>query len=593
MHQRSLLASAAATLLMLCMLAACEVVAPAASPAAAVPSAAVSATPSALPSPSPSPVGDAASSALPSPSPSVAAIPEGGSLAIRIPGDIATLQPWNLSSRSEEYVADLLYNGLLRLDARLQPQADLAEDWEVSPDGGLITFTLRSDARWHDGEPLTVDDAVWTLNTLRTITPTNSLLFDLRTYIGEVRSPLTDTLVLSLTQPYAPLLSELTVPILPRHRLAERTAEQLTLLDFLSEPVGSGPFRFEAREPGQSLAFIRNEAYFGEAPNLDQVALVVAPDPAVVVQALRDAQLSVAEFAPDETLGDLGGLQSGDYVENGWYGIVFNLRPERLFADRSLRQALALAVDVPALVRATAGPSAEPIASTISLDSWALPDGTAPLVPNADQARQLLDQAGWVAGPDGVRQRDGRALSARMWVRGDDARRVAVAQRIAEAAALVGMQLEVVPANFDTVVLGKLAPPYDFDLLLGSWVNAPNTAGYPTTRFYDPDDYALFHSSRVWTGQGDTRSGLRNVGGFQNAEYDAAAESARAAYDLDARRAAIDRAQAVLRAELPYLLLWTDRYPVIAATGIGTEDGPPSLGSPRLLWNIERWFVEN
>ena len=115
----------------------------------------------------------------------------------------------------------------------------------------------------------------------------------------------------------------------------------------------------------------------------------------------------------------------------------------------------------------------------------------------------------------------------------------------------------------------------------------------PATRFFDPDDYALFHSSRVWSGQGDTRNGLRNVGGFQNAEYDAAAEAARAAYDLAPRRAAIDRAQAVLRAELPYLLLWTDRYAVLATADVGTEDGPPSLDSPRVLWNIERWFVEN
>ena len=311
-----------------------------------------------------------------------------------------------------------------------------------------------------------------------------------------------------------------------------------------------------------------------------------------MAQALRDGQLSLAEFAPGEAPGDLGGLQSGGYAENGWYGVVFNLRPDRLFTDPRLREALALSIDVPALVAGAAGPSAEPIASTILPGSWALPPGTAPLTPNADRARQLLDEAGWVPGADGVRQKDGRALSARLWVRGDDPRRVDVAQRIAEAAMLNGIQLEVVPANFDSVVLGKLAPPYDFDLLLGSWVNAPNTAGYPATRFYDPDDYALFHSSRVWGGQGDTRNGLRNVGGFQNPEYDAAAEEARAAYDLDTRQAAIERAQAVLRAELPYLLLWTDRYPVIAASAVGTEDGPPSLDSPRLLWNIERWFVE-
>ncbi len=154
------------------------------------------------------------------------------------------------------------------------------------------------------------------------------------------------------------------------------------------------------------------------------------------------------------------------------------------------------------------------------------------------------------------------------------------------------MRLEVTPANFDTVILTKLAPPYDFDLLLGSWVNASNSASFPSYRFYDPDDFALFHSSRVWRGQGDPRTGLRNVGGFSNAEYDQASEQARRSYDPAVRAQAIQTAQTILAREYPYLLLWSDRIPVLLNERVTSQDGPIPVDTPRYLWNVERWYMQ-
>jgi peptide/nickel transport system substrate-binding protein len=530
------------------------------------------------------------------PATSTPRVPQGGALTVRIQTDIPDLKPWDLRSRGEEYVADLMYNGLVRLDDKLQPQPDLAEKWETSPDGGLITFTIRSGITWHDDKPLTSDDVLWTLNMLRTITPTNALLADLRSTIGQVRSPITQTVVVSLTQPYAPLLSELTVPILPRHRLQNRTPEQISTLNLWDIPIGSGPFKFDKRQPNQSIAFTRNDRFFRGAPHLEQVALVIAPDAMVAANALRDEQLLAAEF-PDVTMPFSGttapdNLRSGAYTENGWYGIVFNVRPDRLFSDVRLRQAIARAINVAGLVAEVTQERGEPIATTLSQASWAYP-ADLPLQPQ-DQAdaRRLLDEAGWTLGPDGVRQKDGRSLTAKLWVRGDDPRRVTAAQRIATAAQEIGMQLEVTPAHFDTVILTKLAPPYDFDLLLGSWVNAPNSASFPTYRFYDPDDFALFHSSRVWRGQGDPRTGLRNVGGFSNAEYDQVAELARSSYDVPDRAQAIQTAQTVLAREYPYLLLWSDRIPVLLDERVKTEDGQIPIDTPRYLWNIERWYLQ-
>jgi peptide/nickel transport system substrate-binding protein len=397
--------------------------------------------------------------------------------------------------------------------------------------------------------------------------------------------------VLTLTSRFAPLLSALAVPVLPSHLLADR---DIGTLNFWEVPVGSGPFTLAERTPGQSIVLERNEGFHRGAPLLDRVAFVVAPDPAVAAQAVGEGQLLLAELPWGEqrdAVADTPGVFVGDYPENGFYFLGFNLREGRPFADPRLRRALALAVDVPRLVEVATGGQGIPVASSALPGSWAdltpAPAGGADL----DAARALLDEAGWVL-PEGatIRQREGITLTAQLYVRGDDERRVRAARQIAEATAAVGMQIEVVPADFQSVILARYAPPFDFDLLLGSWSNGSGDPAFPDSIFYDPDDFALFHSSQLSQGDADGRS-TRNFVGFDDSAYDNQAQAARQLYNLDERAAAITQAQARVAEALPYLYLWADRIPVVLGGGVTTLDGPVSLESPLYLWNVERWYV--
>src|SRR5215211_2968548 len=126
-------------------------------------------------------------------------LPRGGNLTIWMAADVPDLRPWQPRSRGEEQVTGLLYNGLTRLDARLQPQPDLATGWDASQDGRLITFTLRTDVAWHDGQPFGADDVAYTLSALRELSPTTALLTDLDK-IAQVEALTSSTLVLSLTE---------------------------------------------------------------------------------------------------------------------------------------------------------------------------------------------------------------------------------------------------------------------------------------------------------------------------------------------------------------------------------------------------------
>jgi peptide/nickel transport system substrate-binding protein len=523
--------------------------------------------------------------------PTVTQLPRGGNLSIRLAADLPDLHPWQPRSRGEEQVIGLLYSGLMRLDDQLRPVPDLAERWDTTPDGRTITFTLRANLTWHDGTPLDSGDVLFTLERLRTLPVTSTaLLADLR-MIEAVTTPTSSTIVLQLSGRYAPLLSALAVPILPRHALEGR---DIGSLNFWDVPIGSGPFRLEQRQPGQAIILTNFSGFARGAALLDRVTFLVAPDPAVALKALNEGQLLLAElpWASQSSAAAVSSLQLGAYPENGFYFLGFNLREGHLFAELAVRQALTKAINVPRLVESATNGQGIPIASSALPGSWA--DLTPPPASAADldAARAILDAAGWTLPPNGtIRQRAGVPLAATLFVRGDDQRRVEAARRIAEAAASIGIQISLEPADFATLILSKYATPYSFDLLLGSWSNGMGDPDFVDSSYYDPDDFALFHSSQLNQGEADKRA-TRNFVGFADSAYDNQAQAARQLYNQDERIAAIRQTQARVAEQLPYLFLWDDRMPVALSKSVATADGPVNLSSPRYLWNIERWYLK-
>lgn len=542
---------------------------------------------------------------VPSPTP----LPRGGSLTVRLAQAIPILQPWHPRSRGEEQVISLLYSGLMQLDENLFPQPDLAEMWEASADGRTLTFTLRTDVTWHDGEPFSAVDVHFTLDRMHALPYTSTaLLSDVQTYIAAVETPDSHTVVLSLTERYAPILSELTLPILPYHLLAER---ELRSLNFWDVPIGTGPFRFEQRQRGKSIVLTRYDDFYRGQPLLDHVAFVGSSDVQVTLRALKDEQLLLAEL-PWNTMHTITEtseqLHVGGYPENGFYFLAFNLQEGRPFADVRVRQALAKAVDISHLIQTMTKGQGIPIANSASPGSWAdlfpaQPDdpeasrqpasGIYQNEPDLDEARALLEEAEWTL-PEGttIRQQNGVPFSATLYVRGDDVRRVATAKRIAEIGASIGLQIQVEPADFATTILSKISPPYDFDLLLGSWSNGAGDPNFADYIYYDPDDFALFHSSQINRGGTDTRM-TRNFVGFSDFVYDTQAQRGRQLYHKHERQEAYEKTQARVAQLLPYFYLWTDRISVLLNTQVTTLDGPVNLSTPTYFWNIERWYLSN
>lgn len=535
--------------------------------------------------------GDAAAAPTTEIPPTVTTEPGGGNLTIGIPQDVEQLRPWQPRNRSEEQVITMLYSGLVTLDSAMRPQPDLAERWESTADGRVITFTLRPDLRWHDGETLDGTDVLFTLEQLRSLPITSTALLANLRYISGIGVPQANTVVLTLTERYAPLISELALPVLPQHLLQDR---DLASTNFWELPIGSGPFRLVNRTPGQAIILERNTDYHRGAPLLDSATFVVTPDPQLAVEALQAGNLLLAEvpWQNAAALAETPTLTVSDYPENGFYFVGFNLRDGRPFADPQLRQALAVALDVPRIVEAATGGQGQVIASSALPGSWA--DLTAPpdRAASLEGARNLLNEAGWTL-PEGstVRQRDGQPFAATLVVRGDDPRRVQAAEAIADTAGSIGLPITVEAVEFESGLLPRYAPPFEFDAVLGSWLNGAGDPSFGDSMYYDPDDFNLFHSSQIVQSESDTRT-TRNFVAFNDPEYDEAAEKVRQLYDPDERAESVVIAQGRVAELLPYLYLWVDRLPVVLNDSVTTTDGPVDLASPRYLWNVERWYVQ-
>lgn len=526
------------------------------------------------------------------PSPTRQPRPNGGTLTLRLTADPGNLNPW-LSGRdaSAQSVGSLIFSGLTKLDNHLQPQPDLATSWDVSDDGTSLTFHLREGVLWHDGQPFTAQDVVWSYQTLaRLPASTPAMLHIQDTVLGvEAVEPVSSTVRFTLKRRYSPILADFSMPVLPSHILSGTTPDKLTTSPFNGSPVGTGPFAYDTRQVGQSVTLKANEKYYAGRPSIDRVAFLVAPDERVAAEALAGGTLLLGQVAPDTAeklvtgtyTGTKGSLRGGAYDEPGYDYVAFNLRATSPFSDTRLRKAWALAIDKPGLVFGATGGKGDPVWTDVPRASWAYNASAPQLGGNPDMARGLLSEAGWTdTNGDGVVDKGGKPLEVTLYVRADDATRRKAAELMSEQLAKVGMHVKVQAADFNTSMLARLSPntnpPFDFDVMVLGWDRLS----------LDPDPFALFHSSQIPT---QAAPGLLNFTGFSAPEYDSQVIEGRSAYDFARRKEIYARTQEIIADQLPYYFLWAQKFGVVASTKL---KGDIDFGSPRYLWNADSWWIE-
>ncbi|HXF62884.1 MAG TPA: peptide ABC transporter substrate-binding protein, partial [Caldilineaceae bacterium] len=424
-----------------------------------------------------------------------------------------------------ERVAELIYPRLLDQDPSggfITPSA-LAEGWEVSPDGRVYTFTLRSGVHWSDGQPVTAADVKFTYDALASETVASPYR-DRAAAIERMETPDAHTLVVTLRSPSCSALHRLRRPLLPAHRYAADFSDLATNALNHAPEVGAGPFLFAEQTPGEQIMLVRNPDYWKGAPQIERYVLAILPDAAARRQALEEGRVDLASLEPAELIED--GLPAGaqltvyPYQADAYSVLALNLAdpanpqpgmdgagqaipqpPHPILGDAEVRQAIAEALDYEALLaEGFQGRGYRLTGYVLPTVGWAYAD--LPRVAH-DPARagQRLADAGWVDGDgDGIREAGGETLRLALQTNGDNPLRVRLAEQVAAQLQQVGFQIDLEVVSFEE--LADMLLGQRFDLAVIGWENVgadPGNApfwqtaqdrpgqGFNFTSFQDPE----------------------------------------------------------------------------------------------------------
>jgi peptide/nickel transport system substrate-binding protein len=503
---------------------------------------------------------------------------EGGTVVVGMRSDFGNFNPVISSGQYDmELMNYALYTPLVLYDADLGVEPYLAESWELTGDTGVV-FTLRSDVRWHDGQPVTAHDVEFTFNLAKNA-ETASLLGT--AFLADVASAqVVDdrTIAFRFVRPHAQALEDFFWPPLPRHLLQDIAPAELRNAPFNRQPVGSGPFRFGEWRANEQLMLLRNDEFpeaLGGPPAAERIVFRVIPEASTMLTELLTGSVHVdIPLLPDQVaqVRDNGSTQLHSFPGRTVFYIGWNnARPP--FDDVRLRRALAHAINREEIVDALLYGEGALASSTIPPWHPRHPD-VEPLAFDVAAAERMLEEAGWTdRNGDGTRENaQGQPLSFTM-MSSDDPLRRSVIEVLQNQLRRVGAQVEIRVMEFQTMLQNHRER--NFDAVFTNWVlDNFQLAAAPTS---------LFHSREADTQLSANRSTVRIP------ELDAAMERAATATDEAAQLDAWREFTEIVKRDQPVtFMFWLNELAASRSDVGGVEMDPRGEFRSITQWSASR-----
>jgi peptide/nickel transport system substrate-binding protein len=514
----------------------------------------------------------------------------------------------------------ILWPGLVGVDpetASVQPgvPGGLAESWDVSEDGLTYTFHLRDDITWSDGTPITSADYLYGWNAINDPEVLSDLSFLSAEYGGTIESvEAPDPYTVEVTFTAADCTAAATagsVPTVPSHILPENY-DELVGSDFNLEPaVSGGPFTV-ANYSQEQISLINNPLY----PASDTVLGYVSPE-GYIMKLVGDQTVQVQQFLAGEisfitdvpvafredvrAAAEAGDVQIYEYPGDSWDYIVLNYadptNPQDgldadgnpidqghhpLFGDVNVRQALAHAIDVEAIMEGAVFGEALRMPSSELAGSWAYNDQLDPITYDPELAAEMLAEAGWrdedgdgvLEAHDALYAEDGTPFAFTLYTNEGNTRRAAIGQIVQDQLGDLGIQVDFQTADanvfFDEILAGQ-----GFDAAIAGW-----GSGYPD----DPDQTQLFATSS------DTVYSGSNYASYSNPEVDEMFREALTVPGcaIEDRAAIYHDIQAQLLEDQVYIFLYSRTGMYAARSSVENFDPRPA----NWWWNMDAWSVD-
>ena len=510
---------------------------------------------------------------------------QGGKYTEALIGSLQRLNPvLDFYNAPDRDIDRLIYSSLLRFDERGIPQVDLAESWGMTQDGTIYTVTLRKGLKWHDGQPLTVADVIFTIDLIKE--GGDYVPKDLQDFWAQVEiKQLNDTTMqFKLPESFAPFPDHLTFGVLPQHLLADQTFADISNSQFNLQPVGSGPFKFDhliiENNKITGLVLSANGDYYGKKPYLDQMIFHYYADGPAALQAYQSGSVEgISKITPDIlqkalALPDLS-IYSGRKPELTM--IMFNLNNPQLafLKDKIVRQALMKGLNRQWIVDRILGGQAIVADGPIMPDTWAYYNGIDHVNYDADGANMMLKSAGYVVttSADGtVRQKDKVPLAFHLLYPNDEQHKT-IAESIQKNWTQLNVKVDLEAVPYNDLINSRLQDR-QFEAAL---------VDINMSRSPDPDPYPMWDQAQATGGQNYTQWDNRVASEF--------IEQARVTVKLDERARLYRNFQVIFTQEIPAIPLY---YPVYSY-GVdrqlqGVRMGPLFDSSDRFATVLD-WFI--
>ena len=486
-------------------------------------------------------------------------------------GEPSILIPMLAGDSASHNIAGLVYNGLVKYDTDLSVIGDLAESWDISKDGLVITFHLRKGVKWADGVEFTADDVMFGYKTIIDEKTPTAYSEDFRQV---KKAEVLDRFTFRVTyeKPFAPALTTWgSLIILPKHLLE---GKDITKTDFARNPIGLGPYKLSKWVPDQELILGSYKDYFEGRPYIDRYIYKRIPDPATMFLMLRAGEIDMMGLTPlqytkqTETDYFRKNFNKYRYPAFQYTHMAFNLK-HPWFKDRRVRQAIAYAIDKSELVDVVLFGLGSPATGPYVPNTWPYNPEVKKYDYNPENARQLLKEAGWEdTDGDGLLDKGGRPFKFTVFTNTGNKLRENTATIIQWKLAQIGIKMEIRKLEWSTFI-NQFIDKKRFEAVILGWSIS-----------LDPDQYDIWHSSK-------TREKELNFISYSNPEVDELLEKGRRTFDINERKKAYFRIQEILAEEVPYIFLYVpDATVIISARVRGIKPSPIGIS-----YNLPRWYV--
>ncbi len=479
-------------------------------------------------------------------------------------------------------IAALVYSGLMKIKPNGTLGNDLAEKYTISPDGKLYTFTIRPDATFHDGTPVTADDVIFTIQKIQDPAfKSNKRVHWEGIVVGKTQN---NEVTFTLHQAYAPFLENTTVGILPKHKWQTLEGEKFVSNEMNSNPIGSGPFvitSIDRNESGVPVAYKLegNKTYYGGQPHIQDVIFKFYPTERNLIEAYMSGEVNAVNGISPENARILE--ESGATILQASlpriFAVFFNQNTNKSLAYHEVREALSISVkreDIVASVLKGFGSSLDSavpkrFTGTIQSENTGGPASSTP------EAIALLEKNGWLLNANGIREKkvgkDTIVLSFSISTSDAPELKQVADMLIAEWKKLgADVSVKIVEGGY---LNQNVIRPRRYDaLLFGQVVNR------------DLDLFAFWHSSQR------ADPGL-NVALYQNQNVDKILESIRTEISLEKRQELYRQFDASLQTDIPAVFLYSPHFIYVVPAEIKGLALEGVSNSSERFSNASTWYI--